>query len=92
MREDFPDIDYLPTIFDHGNQPVFVACNVEHRQDSDRVCVREVEFDFGDIFPGRTLGDPIPVHQGLDGFRPLRHELRNRGLADDPHIMKLPFR
>jgi len=85
MCEYVADIDDLPSILDHRDQPVFVAANVEDREPIHGVGVRKIRTDIDQMFPGGSFRYAVPVQQGFDRIFVHLNELRDRCFTDDPH-------
>jgi hypothetical protein len=86
MREDVANIDRLPTVLDYGDEPVFVAADIEYRKNLHRIGVPEIFANIHEALPPGALGDHVPMHQGLQGVFVISCELGNGRLADDPHF------
>jgi hypothetical protein len=89
MREDMPNIDYLPAVLDYGDEPVFVAADIEYGKKLHRIGVPEIFAHLNETLPPGALGDQVPMHQGLQSVFVISCELANGRLADDPHIPKV---
>ena len=89
MREDMPDVDDLPAVLDHRDQPVPVAADVEHRESIHGIGMRKVGADIGQMSPCGPLGYAMPVQQRLQRVFVRLRELVDRRLADDPHHLKV---
>jgi hypothetical protein len=87
MGENVADVDYLPVIADHGNEPVFVASDVEHRERLHEIGMREVPPHVGQAPPTSSLGHVIPVQQRLQAIGMLFGKFPNDRLTDDPQIL-----
>jgi hypothetical protein len=86
LREDVANIDRLPAVLNHRDEPVFVAADIEYRKKVHRIGVPEIFAHVHETLPPGALGDQIPVHQGLQGVFVNSCELGNGRLADDPHL------
>ena len=89
MREDVPDVDDLPSVLDHRDQPILVAADVEHRESIHGIAVREVGADIGQMPPSGSLGYAVPVQQRLQRVLVRLAEFGDRRLTDDPHRLKV---
>src|ERR1035437_8806857 len=89
MREDVANIDHLPAVLDHGDEPVFVAADIEYGKKLHRIGVPEISAHVHQTLPPGALGDQVPMHQGLQGVLVISYELDNGRLADDPHTRKV---
>jgi hypothetical protein len=90
VREDIPNVNYLPAVFDHGDEPVLVAADSEYGEQSRCVGVPKVFSGILKAGPGCTLGDEIPMHQRLQSVLVHSRELGYCRFADDPHFCKSP--
>src|ERR1017187_10566805 len=86
MREDVANIDHLPAVLDHRDEPVFVAADIENGKDAYRIGMPEIFAHIHETLPRGALGDQIPMHQRLQGVFVNSCELGNGRLADDPHL------
>ena len=89
MREDMPDVDDLPAVLDHRDQPVLVAADVEHRESIHGIGMRKVGAEIGQMVPRGSFGNAVPVQQRLQRIRVRLRELVDRRLADDAHHLKV---
>lgn len=89
MREDMPDIDDLPSVLDHRNQPVLVAADVEHSEGIHGIGVRKVGADIGQMSPSGSLGYAMAVQQRLQRVLVRLRELVDRRVANDSHYLKV---
>jgi len=86
VRENVPDIDDLPPVFDYRDEPILVSTDIKHGEVIHSVSVREVLSNVRQMPPGGAFRDHIPVQQRFESASVPRAEFRNRRLADDPHI------
>ena len=89
MREDVPDVDDLPSVLDHRDEPVLVSADVEHRESAHSIGMRKVGADIGHMFPYGPLGHAVPIQQRLQRVLMCLAELGDRSFADDPHRLKV---
>ncbi len=89
MRQDVPDVDHLPAVFDRGDKPVLVAPDIEHRERTHHVRVRKIFARLHQTLPSSPLGNPVPVHERLQRSAVCPGKLGDRRLADDPHSPKV---
>jgi hypothetical protein len=86
VRENVPDIDDLPPVFDYRDEPILVSTDIKHGEVIHSVSVREVLSNVRQMPPGGAFRDHIPVQKRFESTPVPRAEFRNRRLADDPHI------
>src|SRR5260370_9896850 len=89
MGENVQDKHALGSIIDPGNQSIFVGVDIEHGPATHDIRMREVLPHIGQRAPVRTLGDPIPVHQGDQSIPAPFGKLENGWLANHPHDLSL---
>ena len=86
MGHDVFDVGALPVEKHFCDQPVFVACDVEHYKSLYPVCRAELQFQFGKILCRGMLQDAMPVQQGLAGIWMLRPEGAQDFFGNDVHV------
>lgn len=89
MREDMPDVDDLPAVFDHRDQPVLVAADVEHRESIHGIGMRKINADIGQMFPRGAFGYAVQVQKRLQCVLVRLREFVDRRLADNSHCLKV---
>jgi hypothetical protein len=82
MSEDVQDEHTFRFVIDPRDQPVVVAMDVEHSPAAHDVRVREVTSYIGQRAPGRSPGDPLPVHQRDQRIPMLFGKLKNGWFVD----------
>jgi len=63
VREDLPDVDNVPSVFNSGDQAVFVARDVENRKALYAIGMWEILAYIDQIRPGGAFGQMVPVKQ-----------------------------
>lgn len=89
MREGVPDVDDLPSVLDHRDEPILVSADVEHRENAHSIGVRKVGSDIGQMSPCGSLGYNVPIQQRLQRIFVCLAEFGDRSLTDDPHRLKV---
>lgn len=84
-----PDVDDLPAVLDHQDQPVLVPTNVEHRESIRGIGMREVGADIGQMSPCGSFGYAMPVQQRFQRVPVRLAELVDGRLTDDPHCLEV---
>ena len=60
MREHVSDIEYLTIEMDRGDEPVFVAAQIEHVQSADPIDAAENRFEVGEMLERIRFDTPSP--------------------------------
>jgi hypothetical protein len=67
MGEDIPDVDHPPSVFDRGDEPIFVSSNVENRKDAYDIGVPKILPYLRQTGPVGALRQMVPMQQRLQG-------------------------
>jgi hypothetical protein len=89
VREDVAEVDDPPPVLNHRNEPVLVAADVEHRENTDWIGVRKIGPDIDQMSPGGSLGYAMPVQQRFQRVLVLSSEFGDGRLANYPHGLQV---
>ena len=85
MRKDSANVNFLAVVVNSGDEPRFVAAEVENCELTDLVSGWEVTAEFGKIGVVFVLCEPIPVFQRGAGFRMFSGKFVQTFSGDDMH-------
>lgn len=85
MREDVADVDNLPPVFDHEDEPVLVSADIEYREKPHGSGVRKAGADLNRVSPDRVPGHAVPAKKRLQWVPVRSGGFGNRRVADAPH-------
>src|SRR2546422_6140551 len=80
-----PDVDLPAIVMDHGDQPIFVAANVEDRESANLVGMAESSTNLGEVPPVFAPRGLVPGTQGPFGIPVQSPEFSQRPLGNHVH-------
>mgnify|MGYP005819283559 CR=1 FL=1 len=91
VLHDVKNVDPLPPVIHPRNQPILVACDVEHRPPSNLIGTAEVHTELREVPPHRFPRGNEPVRQRRRGIGVFLAELRQGPLRYHSHPQSLRY-